>query len=293
MYKRLKEPFGKAGLIVAAIALVFALVGGAYAASDGNPLASSSKGKQGKQGKPGKPGPAGPQGPQGPVGPQGPKGDPGAAGTNGTNGEDGESVKLAAAGACAAGGTKLTVGASSQEVCNGENGADGLDGEDGEDGEEGLEGSPWTAGGTLPSGSVETGTWAFNHSVEKITTEVEGNKEEITIGDGEQIRVPISFPIPLGAALAPEKIHISSDADFATFCEGAVGAPKPVNSGELCIYENPQELVSGTSFEKACKLNEAAVNCPTGGGASRPGAYLLFSKPTGDAQGSGTFAVKG
>ena len=41
MYKRLKEPFGKAGLIVALFALVFALVGGAYAANGGdNPLAS-------------------------------------------------------------------------------------------------------------------------------------------------------------------------------------------------------------------------------------------------------------
>ena len=31
--RRLKEPFGKAGLIVAVVALVFAMLGGAYAAT--------------------------------------------------------------------------------------------------------------------------------------------------------------------------------------------------------------------------------------------------------------------
>jgi hypothetical protein len=287
--ERLKERAGSngPGITIAVIALVFALAGTAFAAAKLNGTQKKEVEKIAKKyaGKPGATGPKGDAGSQGPAGPKGDQGVKGDTGETGAPGQDGKNVEIGnTAPGCLAGGISVQVAgspATKKEICNGEEGL------------EGPEGSPWTAGGTLPSGSVETGTWAFNHSVEKITTEVEGNKEEITIGDGEQIRVPISFPIPLGAALAPEKIHISSDADFATFCEGAVGAPKPVNSGELCIYENPQELVSGTSFEKACKLNEAAVNCPTGGGASRPGAYLLFSKPTGDAQGSGTFAVKG
>ena len=109
MFKRLREPFGKAGLIVALVALVFAMVGGAYAATGGsgnsNATASAKKHKKkkskkpqrGKQGKPGKngadgaPGPAGPAGPAGaagaagrhrPAGPQGPQGEQGKPGSD-------------------------------------------------------------------------------------------------------------------------------------------------------------------------------------------------------------------
>src|SRR3954454_8939303 len=89
--RRLKEAFGKAGLIVAAIALVFAMLGGAYAATNnGNGKATASaKAKQGKQGKPGKAGPAGPAGPAGSAGPQGPAGASGAKGDTGAKGDQG------------------------------------------------------------------------------------------------------------------------------------------------------------------------------------------------------------
>jgi Collagen triple helix repeat (20 copies) len=120
--RRLKEPFGKAGLIVAVVALVFAMLGGAYAATGGNSskaTASAKQGKQGKQGKTGKTGPAGPAGTAGPAGPAGAKGDTGAAGSNGKDGT------------------------------NGTNGKNGTNGEDGETG--------FTE--TLPSGKTETGSW--------------------------------------------------------------------------------------------------------------------------------------
>jgi hypothetical protein len=70
---RLKEPFGKAGLTVAILALVMALVGGAYAAGGLTKSQEKQVTKIAKKyaGKPGATGPAG------------------ANGTNGTNGKDG------------------------------------------------------------------------------------------------------------------------------------------------------------------------------------------------------------
>jgi hypothetical protein len=158
--RAIREPFGKAGLTVAILALVFAMVGGAYAAkgaltgkqkkevekiakteakkfvitstsqikpsvleSSGPKATASAKGKQGKQGKQGKTGKTGPQGPAGATGPAGPQG---AKGDTGANGKDG---------------------------ANGTNGKEGLEGKAGKNG---------TTGFTemLPSGKTETGTWA-------------------------------------------------------------------------------------------------------------------------------------
>ena len=63
--RAIREPFGKAGLIVGIVALVFAMLGGAYAATNngGGKATASAKGKPGPAGKPGKTGPAGPAGP--------------------------------------------------------------------------------------------------------------------------------------------------------------------------------------------------------------------------------------
>src|SRR4051794_38320152 len=84
--RAIREPFGTAGLIVACIALIAALTGGAYAASGGLTAKQKKEVKKiAKQfaGKPGAPGTAGAKGDTGG------KGDTGAAGTNGTNGSDG------------------------------------------------------------------------------------------------------------------------------------------------------------------------------------------------------------
>lgn len=123
--RRLSEPFGKAGLTVAVIALVFAMLGGAYAATnDGGKATASAKvkkgprGPKGPKGDTGPAGPAGAQGPAGPAGPQGPKGEKGDTGLQGEKGEKGPK------------------------------------------GDKGAPGEPWTAGGTLPPGKTETGVWA-------------------------------------------------------------------------------------------------------------------------------------
>ena len=65
------------------IALVMAMLGGAYAANGGSATRASSSGRRGARG---------PKGARGPVGPQGSKGDAGpagAAGKDGTNDKDG------------------------------------------------------------------------------------------------------------------------------------------------------------------------------------------------------------
>ena len=94
--KRLREPFGKAGLTVAVIALVFAMLGGAYAATKLNGTQKKEVEKIAKkfQGS----GPAGAQGPAGAKGDNGAagaKGDTGSAGGAGTAGAPGTSATTA------------------------------------------------------------------------------------------------------------------------------------------------------------------------------------------------------
>jgi hypothetical protein len=72
--RAIREPFGKAGLTVAILALVLAMVGGAYASGaltgkqkrEVKKIAKRYAGKAGPQGIEGKRGPTGPEGPQGP-----------------------------------------------------------------------------------------------------------------------------------------------------------------------------------------------------------------------------------
>jgi hypothetical protein len=113
--------------IVATLALLFAMSGGALAAS--HYLVTSTKqispkvlkALKGAPGKSGTPGATGPAGPTGPTGPAGAKGEPGPTGPQGPQG------------------------------LKGEDGAPGAPGKNGTTG--------FTA--TLPSGKTETGTWAF------------------------------------------------------------------------------------------------------------------------------------
>ncbi len=93
MLHRIRNQTGTAGLLVAIMALIASLAGGAYAANNIGATTSKAKaGKQGKPGKPGKPGapgatgPAGAAGAAGPAGPAGPQGEPGAPGEPGEPG---------------------------------------------------------------------------------------------------------------------------------------------------------------------------------------------------------------
>jgi hypothetical protein len=88
--RAIREPFGKAGLIVACLALVAAMGGTALAAAKLNGTQTKEVEKIAKKyaGKPGKNGPTGPAGPVGPTGPTGATGAIGAAGI-GTTGPQG------------------------------------------------------------------------------------------------------------------------------------------------------------------------------------------------------------
>jgi hypothetical protein len=237
--------------VIAVIALVFAITGGAYAANDLG--ATASKAKAGKPGPRGKPGPAGPAGPAGPVGPAGPAGRAGTNGTNGTNGKDGVSVTATqfegSKGTCevAQGGSEFKAGATTTYACNGK------------------EGSPWTAGGTLPSGKTETGTWAVSYPAAEAA---------------EEIYESISFPIPLPGALEGGNVRFTTGG--VSGCKGSLSEPT-ADPGFLCIY-GALPVNAGSPF----------IVDPqhAGGGAGETGARLSFeSSAAGHVVGEGAWAV--
>jgi hypothetical protein len=266
MFSTLRTRFGIPG-VISVIALVFAMFGGAYAASNssggGKATASAAKGKpgpRGKTGKTGKTGPAGPQGPAGPVGPAGAKGDAGAAGSNGTPGAPGApgtSVKNEAEpkGAnCKEGGTKL-VGSATTYACNGTNGKDGQTG--------------FTE--FLPEEKTETGTWRL-----------------VSNGEEEQY-LPISFPIPLSSEAAEEVTLKTVTAEVGTTpdCPGTVEEPE-ANPGFLCVYSS--------------KFGSTAEGVPLGAykplasggeqeGVVSSGTLLYFASADATKRLDGTFAV--
>jgi len=241
MFSTLRTRFGIPG-VISVIALVFAMLGGAYAASNsggGKNATASAKAKKGPRGPRGPQGPAGPAGPQGPAGPAGKDGanglngldgEAGKNGTNGTNGKNGSSVEntVEPDGAnCTEGGSKFVVGTGTPTyACNGE------DGEDGEDGETGF-----TA--TLPSGETETGAWAVG-GVPAVTCTVEGAGEctgTAKTAFGASIYSPISFTIPLAANLPDANLHRVKEGEGSApaACDGTPENPT-ADPGNLCVY---------------------------------------------------------
>lgn len=107
----------------------------------------------------------------------------------------------------------------------GDTGAPGPEGPAGEPGEPGPEGSPWAAGGILPSGESLYGNWAVGG------LEVKGF-----------VAGAISFGIPLEAA--PTAVFVPFGEDKSgEGCPGTAAAPT-ANAGKLCIYGG--EVVLGT-----------------------------------------------
>lgn len=256
----IREPFGTAGLIVAMIALVAALGGTAFAAAKLNSTQKKEVAKIAKKeaqkyanSNPGAPGANGTNGKDGANGTNG------APGSPGTDGEDGKSVALGVATSTHVGGECPDVGgttvevegtpASKKKVCNGK------------------EGSPWTAGGTLPTGSTETGSWGY-------FTHTEGNIFE-----------PISFPIPLPTVVEGAHLLFVTGAEQAAETvpaectvggvEGSVENPL-AEEGNLCVYER-QGFFTAALIELAF---------PT-----KAGVIAAFQGPGTVNQSSGTWAV--
>ena len=182
--------------VIATLALVFAITGGAYAANHflitstkqispkvlkalkGN---SGAPGVEGVAGATGAAGPQGPGGAQGPQGPQGPKGETGAKGEAGPKGEK------------------------------------GVTGEKGVEGKEGKTGFTET----LPSGKTEKGAWSV--SVPPAYAPV---KFSIT-------KTAISFVIPL--ATEPTGVFLKPGEGGTPECPGTASNPEAAE-GFLCVY---------------------------------------------------------
>jgi hypothetical protein len=254
--RRLREPFGKAGLTVAVIALVFAMLGGAYAATGLNSKQKKEVKKIAKsfQGT----------GPAGAAGPAGAKGDTGAAGSNGQNGapgKDGQGVTAnpLAPGEgpegeeCEEGGVELISVSGVDVVCNGEEGAQGAQGATGA---QGPEGSPWTAGGTLPGGSTETGSFYT------ITTKA--------VGPNFTGFAPISFLIPLAEALANTKVKVAKIPGAAASGKGDIETGSKLVKNTTASFTLGSQIsgagipagatvakrISGTEFELSIAATE-------------------------------------
>jgi hypothetical protein len=217
--------------VVATLALLFAMSGGALAAS--RILITSTKqikpsvlkALKGAAGKTGAVGPVGPAGVAGPVGPQGPQGLQGSAGNNG------------------------------------------------EKGAAGSEGSPWTDGGTLPEGKSEHGTWSFVQS-----------------GASLDQRIPISFPIPLAAAIEPGPhegvrfVRASEEPVTTGGCKGGSATNPIAEPGYLCIYTATEEGIK--EFFNIYSSEVEGVP-----GAGRSGAILAFKAEEEGSQGYGDWVV--
>ncbi len=208
MISKLREPFGKAGLIVAVVALVFALGGGAWAltASTGKQHAKTgdlarTSGKNHARGARGPQGPTGPEGPEGPAGINGRNGTNGKNGVDGINGLPGKSVvsgKEPVGENCEQGGYWFEVqgSGSKQYACNGSGESGG------------------TAGGTeLGPGDTETGVWSLS-------------------GQGQsEYLVPISFPL----RVVPRPELMGDPAEDPVHCPGSAESPE-ATPGWFCLY---------------------------------------------------------
>jgi collagen triple helix repeat protein len=311
------------------VVLVLAMSGGAYAAK--HYLITSTKQispavlkqLQGKEGPAGAQGPVGARGPLGAPGPAGEKGEKGIRGARGVNGESVQVVTLEEGSACAEGGTEFSINGGKSLACNGAHGSPGTAGQSVTNNalskgnvhcEEGgaefkvgsgtatyaCNGSPWTAGGTLPSGQTETGAWAASG------TPIAGVVH--LVPSIEALPTSISFTIPFTAAPTPvvvrgpsptgAKGNVSSGSNEVTkvtttegeFTEGASISGSGIPPGTI-IEEIKEMEVTGKpgEFELVLSLSASATatgteveltqeSLPKGckGNAKEPGAEKGF-----------------
>lgn len=263
--RRFSEPIGSAGLMVAMIALVLGLVGGAYAAKK-YVITSTSQIKPSVLKKlKGQAGPAGPQGApgaQGGPGAAGANGKDGAAGATGQNGTSATTTSFTGEkGSCKAGGITVKSASPDVNVCNGETGFTDV----------------------LPSGKTETGVWAVGQ-----IAEIAGYP-----GAGNAVAVPLSFSIPLPGELEAEQVHFIQANGLElnelfeeiepTDCLGSAVEPT-AEPGHMCVYTD--ELENGISYFAGL------INPGTGEvGASTAGMVLRVFAQGDNLKGHGTWAV--
>ena len=195
--RALRESLGTAGLIVAVVALVAALVGTAIAAG-GLTAQQEKQVKKIAKKYAGKDGAAGPQGPAGA------QGAPGANGSSGTVGATGPKGPTGAAGVTGPGGTT------------------------------GPTGSPWTVGGTLPEGASETGIWSLGPFENVATYPGEFTNVPVALSFPIPLAAEMAFS-QAHLILKNGKEFTTGGEVTSTECTGTVKAPK-AKPGNLCVY---------------------------------------------------------
>lgn len=244
--------------VIASLALVFAMTGGAYAAkkylitSTKQISPSVLKSLQGKTGPVGAAGAAGAQGAQGLAGPAGAKGEPGAAGVNGDRGADGTSVtSIEFAGKrekCSAGGSEFKVGGATTYACSGKNGTFGDE--------------------PLPAGKTLTGTYAAaSYSAAKFGENGFG-----------QVQAAASFALPYAGE--PHAVYVNGTP--TTECPGTANEPK-AKEGFLCIYSEAEANLAGEPSISNKGTKEASVGFSLNAYAAAAGRLSM----------EGTWAVTG
>ncbi len=239
--------------VIAVLALVFAMSGGAYAA--GKYLITSTK-----QIKPsvlaslkGKAGPAGANG---------------ASGANGVAGEKGA------------------------QGPQGPQGPEGKEGKQGEPGKEGKAGTNGTTGftETLPPGKTETGTWSYGIASTSsaavipisFTIPLSAKLTETQVHYINSFKKEVIFPEPTKGLIFG---GISETEQSSTQCSGTVEAPT-AEPGNLCVYtgENSGVKLLRFAFQNPAHQFPSTVETGTTGTA-----MWMSTDENGDA--FGTWAV--
>jgi hypothetical protein len=315
-----------ASTFIALLALVFAVTGGAFAASNhgggssgskasvstgargvgGNPIAIAAKSRpKAKTGPRGPAGPKGAAGATGPAGAAGAKGENGAAGATGpqgpagNNGEKGETGARGAAGTTVKSKEFLGTSEPAGEPCKKQGGSEFKAGTKVTyacNGEKGV----IHQGETLAPEVSEYGAWSF------------GSIKETALFEA-QVHVPVaSFTIPLAAPLestvcdenpipATCRVHYINDKDQevikneVTTFELEYLSPKPQCPGSAEKPEAaPGNFCVYASHEENVTTDSEKIFDPGNGseGTGTTGAYEYFLVKTGAyGEGQGTWAV--
>jgi hypothetical protein len=264
MFSLLRNRFGIPGL-VAVIALVLAMVGGAFAA---NKYVITST----KQIKPsvlkalkGKNGGAGPAGTNGTNGTNGAKGDQGVQGVPGTPGTNGNTVRNGT-GAPAAGlgnNGDFYIDTASSMIYG-----------------------PKTAG-AWGSGTSLKGQTGFTEVLPPNKTET-GAWSTMIGAEGYGI-ADIAFPIPLANEIAATNVHVIVPGGTGVNgqCTGGTAANPKADPGHLCIYVTIAEgTINPITESKSIKAGSSSEN-----GAGVSGVILKTASSFNGAVGWGTWAV--
>lgn len=244
--------------VTATLALVFAMSGGALAATHYLITSTSQikpsvraalKGKAGPAGRAGEKGAPGAAGATGPAGPAGAAGPAGNAGSSGSSGTSVTSATIGKGASCAEGGSEFTAANGKTFACNGK---------EGKEGKEGEEGSPWTDKGVLPKDATETGAWSSEKNFSEESNEYRSLSFPIKLKEA----IPLDHAVFVSAAEQTGK----SGANYA-HCGGSVEEPL-ADEGYLCVYQG-HTYVEGAP---ATEFLLTGINAPDQPPTSEPSA---------------------